>query len=229
MSLNALCIAPTHDRPGKRDVSAVFLPEAKRFAERHGGHVVRFDDRRSMRSRRQEVERLIWETSSDLYGHVALFCHGLKTKIQTGHTVRTVDGLAEVIAMRSAPSVRVTLYACDAARDDDRAIDDDLGEGPGGEGGFADRLRDALLEHGCAGGWVDAHVTTGHATRNPYVRRFRIEEGARDFGGDWIIAPGSRQWRTWRRALWGRTDPKRIRLDFPLQTTAALRRDLAPL
>lgn len=226
--MTILAIAPTHDRPGKRDVSAVFWPEARRFAAERGA-AVQFDDSRSMAARRREVEALIWETSPDLYDHVAIFCHGLKDRIQTGHTIRSVGSLAEVIARRSVPEVRVTLYACDAARDDDRAIADDKAAGPGGEGGFADRLRDALLAEGCCGGWVDAHVTTGHATRNPYVRRFRLEEEAAGFGGDWLIAPGSRQWRTWRRALWGKDTPADIRLRFPAMTTAELRDLFAPL
>jgi hypothetical protein len=146
----------------------------------------------------------------DPVDHVALFCHGLARGIQTGHDLATVATLADAISASTAPPrhLVVTLYACDAA--------DTRTGGPGGDGGFADALRDALSERGITG-HVDAHVTTGHTTKNPYVRRFYCDGQAAGTGGDWLVAPGSPKWRAWVRALKGD-----MRWRFPWLTPAEI-------
>ena len=93
---------------------------------------------------------------------------------------------------------------------------DSPGDGPGGDGGFADALRDALSERGVTG-HVDAHVTTGHTTRNPHVRRFYCDGAAAGTGGDWLVAPGSPKWRRWVTALKGD-----MRFRFPWLTPAEI-------
>ena len=154
---------------------------------------------------------------------IAIFCHGYKTGIQTGHTKRTTQALADAIAGVAQPWCVVVLYACDTARDDDRQRADDMKPGPGGEGGFADALRDAMLAAGMHGGHVDAHTVTAHATKAPYVRRFYVDEVAKDTGGDWLIAPGSPKWKAWRRRL--QTDTA-FRLSFPRWTAERVLREL---
>lgn len=225
--MSVIAIYADHNTGGKRDSSGAFEPEARRFARLHGGVAVPFDNRASKAQRRAEVERLIWETSVDSYDCVALFCHGYRLGMQTGHDRKTVDGLAEVIGLRCAPGAPIALYACDAARDADRDRKDDNVPGPAGEGGFADLLRDALLERGYQGGHVDAHTTVAHTTRNPFVRRFYVDPEARDSGGDWLVAPGSPLWARWRRVLWEKAEPRGVRFLFPFMSVAELHAALA--
>ncbi|WP_218251580.1 hypothetical protein, partial [Candidatus Magnetobacterium casense] len=85
--------------------------------------------------------------------------------------------------------------------------------GPATECGFADALRDALIEQGHSG-WVDAHKTAGHTTMNPYVVRFHLDPEVQNNGGEWIVQPGSPLWPAWVRAMRG---PMRFR--FPLLDT----------
>lgn len=213
--MRALILHPLHNTGTKRDATGAFIPEAKAYAKHLtdaymdvvGVDVVGFDNRATKPARRRETEAAIRAATT---GHVALFCHGLARGIQTGHDLTTVATLADALAGSAGPSGRlvVTLYACDAA--------DTRTGGPGGDGGFADALRDALSERGITG-HVDAHATTGHTTRNPYVRRFYMDGAAAGTGGDWLVAPGSPKWRAWVRALRGD-----MRWRFPWLTPAEI-------
>lgn len=210
--MNILVVFPQHNSPGKRDVTGAFRPEALRFKKHaeatHGASVdvASFDNRAGKLRRRRQVEALLRATPQPL-DMVAFFCHGLAKSIQTGHDLGTVATLAEALAETAQDrDVDVVLYACDAA--------DTHTGGPGGDGGFADALRDALAERGVSGR-VDAHVTTGHTTKNPYVRRFWSNGEAAGTGGDWLVAPGSPKWASWRKAL---RDPRLpLRYDFPFR------------
>lgn len=210
--MRALILHPLHNSGTKRDATGAFIPEAKAHGKWLADNVVHaavthgFDNSASKLARRREVEAEI-RTVGKL-DTVAMFCHGLARGIQTGHDLATVATLAEALAASAGPSRRliVTLYACDAAD----------GKGPGGDGGFADALRDALSERGITG-HVDAHVTTGHTTRNPYVRRFYMDGAAAGTGGDWLVAPGSPKWRKWVTALKGD-----MRWRFPWLTPAEI-------
>jgi hypothetical protein len=215
----SIAICPTHNHRGRKDVTGAFLPEARAFADLHGAELRQFDNRAAKWRRRREVEAILDAAPLKLT-HVAIFCHGYRRGLQTGHTTFSVNRLAAAIARNATASASVTLYACDTARDGDKQRNDDTKPGPGGEGGFADKLRDGLLAHGMRGGHIDAHPVTAHATKAPYVRRFYIDPEAQDLGGDWLVAPGSTLWQAWRRKL--RQD-RRFRLSFPLMSTEAVR------
>lgn len=226
MTINAIAICPTTDAPGKRDVSRVFRPEAERFLSMHSPHglLAPFDNRKIKAARRAEVESAIWHSfPGDWVDHVAFFCHGLRDSLQTGHRKGALGTLAQSIAWRARPGspLVVTLYACDTARDADADRTDDTDpDEDGGEGGFADALRDALRDAGACSGWVDAHPVTAHATRAPYVRRFRLE-GAEP--GAWLVRPHGPAWGLWRRALWGKVPGlKDLRLRFPRMSGAEI-------
>ena len=210
--MTAIAICPTTNAPGKHDVTGAFYPEARAFCELHGADLLRFDNTAPKPKRRVEVEQGI-SSKHGMIDTVAIFCHGWKSGIQTGHTIRTAQRLADAIAGISQPWVSVALYACDAARDADASRSDDQTAGPGGEGGFADALRDAMVSAGLNGGHVDAHTVTAHATKAPYVRRFPVEPG--QTGGEWLIAPGSPEWGRWRRRL---QSDRAFRLSFPRWT-----------
>jgi hypothetical protein len=211
--MRALLIYPTHASASKPGDAREFKREAERHAEylsvMHGFEVVLrpFDNSQANKlRRRREVESLIRAQPIDVF---ALFGHGLERSIQTGHDLASAATLADALSM-GRKRIVVTLYACEAA--------DTNTKGPGGDGGFADVLRDLLAERGVTG-HVDAHTTTGHTTKNPHVRRFWSNGVAAGTGGDWLVAPGSPKWRKWVAALKSTGD---MRNAFPFLTPAEI-------
>jgi hypothetical protein len=71
----------------------------------------------------------------------------------------------------AADNIIILLYACSAANT------------------FASRIAGGVGSN-CE---VYAHTTSGHSFKNPYVKRFPP--------GDWVIAPGDRQWSKWAQRL----------------------------
>lgn len=204
-----IAIYPAHDSPGKRDSAGAFRPEARAFARLHGGRVCSFDNRKPPKERLVEVIDLLRGQRADV---VAFFCHGLRNSIQVGANIRNAHVLAA--ALRDVGATTVPLYACDTARDNDGQRDDDMAEGPGGEGGFASALSAALSE-----ARVFGHTVTAHATKAPHVREF-IGGG----NGEWLVTPGSPWWLTWKRAL---HEDAGFRLSFPLWSRERLVAELA--
>ena len=219
MAERTLVLRPIHPSASKPGDAGEFAREAMRFGRFHpGARYVPFNNLAGKGSRRREVERAI--ASGGPWDVIALFSHGLKTSIQTGHGVEHVNHLADVIAANAAPRLCVELYACDAARDADADKRDDLTESVGGDGGFADMLRDALATRGLVG-HVDAHAKPGHTSLNPHVRRFVMDHGP-GAGGEWLVEPGSPLWRRWIAALKGD-----LRHRFPLMTVEEIHAELA--
>jgi hypothetical protein len=206
-----LIFAPAHNTPGKSDATGAFIPEAKRFASMTGGKLVLVDNRRNHGERGEAVLDALargpgqWTT-------VAFFCHGLPSEIQLGFRRSTVRELAKYIARSSERNVRVLLYCCSTASTI-RAL---FGKSVGGDGGFADMLRDGLCENGATHCRVVGHVTAGHTTRNPYVRFF---DGAGSpvggAGGTDVVRPSSKLWTAWREALNGEFLAPDFRFRFP--------------
>jgi hypothetical protein len=206
-------LAFTPDRNTKKaDYSAVFLPEAKKFLAHHGAPQ-RSLHQLELRPKPQAIADVMLEkiaAARDLEV-LALFCHGFHDGIQLGFRLRTVRKLAEALAKVARQDLRVILYACSTARG---ASDDAKEEGVGGEGGFADALRDALCAAGISECQVDAHATAGHAVWNPNVRRFRGEGSpVGGQGGGWIVQPRKQPlWKPWQAALRSGS----FAYDFPL-------------
>lgn len=234
--MTVVAIVSTENVDGKRDASGAFIPEAKAFLRFRGEdpnvNVVAFDHRMAPARRREKVERDIRSLHAQLGGKpfegVAFFCHGYRSGLQTGHTSKTVAGLVSVLRDTCSPEVAVPLFCCDAARDADADRADDLLDAPGGDGGFADVLRDAMLRtEAFRGANIDAHATLGHTTRNPYVRRFEVTAAVPSEtilglpGGSWLVTPNSSRWRAWVRAL--RTD---FRFRFPFLDASAIAKGL---
>jgi len=142
---------------------------------------------------------------------LAVFCHGWSSGLQLVPGVR-VEAFARTLAAVMTGPIVVTLYACTTGSDTDPRTPETAGsDAPGGDGGFADELRDALCAAGRTRCRVDAHTVLGHTSRNPYVRRFDglgLADGGA--GGGWIVRPGGRLWGAWARALAGS-----LRWDFP--------------
>jgi hypothetical protein len=224
--VRGIAICPTRDAPGKRDVTAAFLPESRAFAKLHGVEHVQIDNRAPMASRGRQTLRALTaavERTGGLLEVVAIFCHGWRDGLQLGFRAKDIPTLAGALRDLCTSDVVVALYACDAARDSDDERGDDVQDGPGGDGGFADLLRDALCREGATHCRVYAHPTTAHTTRNPHVRVF-VGGGSEvgGYGGEYLVPPGSELWPTWRRAL-RETD---LRFRFPLMSEDAVLEEL---
>lgn len=206
--MTILCVAPRYNTD-KPDATGAFQPEARAFAALHGAAApVLYDNRATKPARRRAVLGAIAAVHPDV---LAIFGHGWETGIQCGFGLAQVGDLAGALA-GAARAPRVILYGCLTAE----------GTGPGGDGGFADALRDALCAAGAAWAQVDAHVTAGHCCRNPYVRRF---EGAGvptgGLGGAYLVTPGAALWKPWVAALKGD-----LRFRFPFLSAVAIHCEL---
>ncbi len=216
----ALVLLPDRNTEGKGDWSGAFHPEASRFAALHRAPPERFvqvDVGRTRVDRLQQTLAAIERCST--VSLLALFCHGWKGGVQLGPYSQDVEVLVRSLQLRARHDLAICLYACSTA---DGIDPDGDGPAPGGEGGFADALRDALLRAGIGGAHVDAHTVAGHTARNPYVRRFDASTAQ---GGDWLIAPDDPLWSTWRTRLRDSADPLRFR--FPILTRDEIREELA--
>ena len=200
----ALVLAPAYDTPGRKDSSGAFQPEARRFValNKLAATVALFDSNRALPDRRLECSRIISRhTDVQVF---ALFCHGWKDGLQAGWRLPQAQQLADLLVLAGTRAATVILYACDAARDADQDRKDDTQPGPGGEGGMADALAQAMQSRGWQGR-LFAHSTPGHTTTNPWVRTWGPGER-----GAWVVEPGSDLWIAWKRALQGD-----LRLRFP--------------
>ena len=164
-------------------------------------------------------------TAAERVGQVAFFCHGWSAALQLCPKSR-VQQLAEAIAAAGASSaVLVTLYSCSTGSDLKAATSEVIGEGPGGDGGFADMLRDALCAAEAIWCRVDAHTVLGHTTRNPYLRRFSgLGVSTGGIGGQWLVTPKSAAWSRWVTACKGT-----LRWRFPMMAATEIHAELAEL
>lgn len=191
-----------------------FLSEARNYRSFHGisDPVRKVDNRLPGPARFAALICMLEEMNSEIQPRVsslAFFGHGYKTGLQAGCTLRNAPELAWALSHICTKNITITLYACSAGAGADRDTAGERVPGPGGDGGYADVLRDALGAHG-VGATVFAHSTSGHCTRNPYVRVFR--PGAH--GGEWVVEPTSPEWPAWRRYL----ADGHGRFSFPRQT-----------
>lgn len=218
-----LVFMPDANLPGKHDATGAFWPMAREFiraTKPQSASVQRFPAVAPLGRR-----RVFCINSARTFGTpidtLAFFCHGYKTGLQAGFQLSTLSSLARLIVEYATIDAYVLLYACDTARDADEHMDDERGPGPGGDGGFADELRD-MLERLDRHITVMGHATAGHCAENPYARRFRPETGGR--GGEWYVEPGSTAWLAWIRAL---RDPKNsLRFRFPRMEPEQIQREL---
>ena len=232
MPINALCVAPLYNSPGINkhtghvwaDASAVFGPEAARFSAAYGHlPIYRYDNRNPLPTRFHDLTVALNGVANQL-DTLAIFGHAWVKGCQAGITNANLHTFVEVCKTALAVDCTIVLYGCSAGGDADGDESDEKGKGPGGDGGFADLLRDALSEAGLRP-HVFAHTVRGHATENPYVRYFPPGAGA---GGNWVVEPGSGLWGKWGKAL--ASSPKDrpwVRLHFPFWTNEQLEIELA--
>jgi hypothetical protein len=220
-----LAIYPRYNTSGRVDATGAFQPKAREFLQIHrvpfnADHTVVFDNVIKMDLRRSAMARALRIPRPELKV-IAFFCHGWKDGIQCGYRSQDVAAFAELLSgVTGGKLEKLLLYACDNARDGDDDRADDLKEDVGGDGGFADKLRDEFRRRGDAV-TVFAHAKEGHTTNNPYVRVFAADES---FGGRFLVDPSDKLlWARWRRALMG-TD---LWARFPFMSRQALVQELA--
>jgi hypothetical protein len=209
-----LFLLPDRNSPERSDWSGAFRVEAARAAALHQvppERVVQIDVSRPREDRLRQVLSAI-DRCGDI-DFLALFCHGWKGGVQIGPYSADAPALVEALKTRARQGLAVALYACSAG--DGSAEQRDA---PGGEGGCADALRDALLAAGIDA-HVDAHTCKGHCCRNAFVRRF---SAATATGGEWLVAPSGPLWQRWHRQV-HETD---LRFRYPLMSIEEIRAEL---
>lgn len=198
---NALIFAPQYNTKGRRDATGAFLPEAAAFAKTLGGAaiVTNIDNGpapavAAYRQVLDKIDSFRRDSGGKELDMLALFCHGWSRGIQFGFNLSSVEALAGHLEKVASARLAVVFYSCLAGSGPKDAV--------GGDGGFADRFRDALCRAGLTDCQVDAHTTAGHTTRNPYVRRFEGRGSpVGGVGGYYLVEPGSKLWPKWRAAL----------------------------
>lgn len=211
--MKLLAVAPAYNKI-RKDATAAFQPESAAFLRFHGGgQRLLFNNNNGMGRRWLDVKT--WLTQCDNVDCFALFCHGWKDGVQIGLRTRDIPDFAATLKAACTPSPVIALYCCDTARDNDEETVDDAQPGIGGDGGFADMLRDELVRLGVRP-TIFAHSTAGHTTSNPFVRRF---DNTMDKGGLYVVDPGSSRFRRWRLLL---REHKTLRFQFPFMTQQEL-------
>lgn len=211
---NAVVLLPDRNKPLRNDFGGAFQPEAVRFIKHHN-----LPCKATCISIGKPFGVRGIDVTKALVGHtepldtVAFFCHGYSRSIQLGFTRADVDNLARVLAPVSTSDLRVVLYSC--------TVGSWIKGTPGGDGGFADLLRDALCRHGVIDCQVDAHTTGGHCTENPFVRRFRGKGSpVGGVGGEWIVEKGKELWARWVTLM--KMKSGTLRFDFPFMSQAEI-------
>jgi len=223
--LGTLAFCGLVNRPLNNDVTGAFLPEALHFMERRSAILERIDNTQSSDHMRARILESLHKHAPLI--HVAIFCHGWSSGIQFGFGRLDIQELAGHLAqtMRGSeisPAV-ITLYCCSTAMG--------LAGSVGGDGSFADLLRDQCCMHGLRYCRIDAHDRKGHTTMNPFVRRFEGDGLAMGgTGGQWIVQPGSLLWKTWAAQIGDPGNKKdyagNFRFDFPRLSTQEIQNQI---
>jgi len=195
-----------------------FGKEARKFAKCHNipkSDMIAVDTKKlKFQERRALVMKELRKRKGQLYDCIAFFCHGWIRKLQLGFKMISLPALGRRISDMSTVSVKVLLYACNAAEDDHTREDGACGLGD--DGGFAHELRDAVGDAGCTCCAVYGHDTAGHTTKNPYVVVHWNSGPYRD--ARYLIRPRGPYWRQWREELKHGT----FRFRFPFMTNTEI-------
>lgn len=217
---NAIAFAPLRNTGGDHPSDATYFADGARgFLGSYGlpKAVHLFDNQPAYAARLAQVLGWIADVAPASIDTFVFASHGWQDGLQWGADLHNVGHIAETIKHAAAPNPIVILYACSAARDNDKDQKDDLMPGPGGDGGMADMLRDALVAVGVRA-TVYAHAKPGDAFLNPYVRRFVPTTSA---GGEWVVSPDDPQFHAWARALKGP-----LRFQFPMMRPEEIQDEL---
>lgn len=203
----------------RRDATGAFIPEARAFAKCHEvpeENVVGIDCK-NFKAPQRFTELCMALRDRRGIQLVALFCHGWSSGMQFGMNKTNIPMLVQYMKLSCMKDVKLILYACSTASTSKKTRS---ASAPGTDNGYADKLRDEMLKVGFRGGWIDAHLTPGHTTQNPFLVRLYVEppfEGGWDVkGGEWLVSPKSAIWPRWKSCVQNRKSNFRFR--FPLYT-----------
>lgn len=232
MAIQALAFAPLHNTPGINPKTGkpykdadYFRRQAQAFLdvmeEEYGyeGKLVVFDNKIPFAQRgKQVLDALVKEKNVNV---VSFACHGWKNGIQAGFDLKTVKKLAAAIAKAgNGQYLVVPLFCCSTGDGTPHTPN-----GPGGDGGFADGLRDELCRAGCIYCVVMGHDTAGDTVTNPYAVFFRGDGSATGGnGGMWIVAPDAKMFKAWKAELKSNSD---FKYRFATMTLAAIHDELS--
>lgn len=204
---------PDRDQSGN-DFTGAFSPESFRYTsywQSQGDEVFLRTINPTLPAAKRIAAMLETLDSRKPVDRFVCFCHGWKTGIQMGLSSTNLNQLksfAEALVNASTPELKVALYACSTGSSDGPP-------GDGGDGGFADALRDALCAAGRTNVTVFAHTTAGHTTRNEYVRFFA---GTTDplgaEGGDDVVQRKTEEFKKLATRLHNVQDNLRWRLPY---------------
>jgi hypothetical protein len=199
----------------KKDATGAFIPEARLYSRaheipKHKQYPVTCTKVWKGIRRERTIRAIMRASQEEKIDSIAFFGHGWSSGIQFGFNRGHIKKLVQIFTEVCNPNLKIILYACLTGK----------GKGPGGDGGFADCLRDEMALQGLNEGWVDSHSTSGHTTFNPFVRRFLADYPKE--GGAWIVEPGSVLWRKWREQL--KTD---LRFRFPFMSELEIKAELS--
>lgn len=214
---NILVFYSSVNTKGKKDATGAFVPEGKKFC---AVNRVPAENRIAVDCVGQTPKKRFEQVCMELRNRcniqwIAMFCHGWSSGLQFGINKKNVGIFTEYMRYSCVDNVILTLYACSTASENKAGSKPKM---PATNNGFADTLRDTMLAKNFRGGWIDAHLTAGHTTVNPYVMRFAIEPGPNleiDLpGGFWLVQPQSPQWKEWIMML--KTNEDNMRYTFSL-------------
>jgi len=233
---NTLIITPDRNTHSN-DYTGAFHPESQTFIQVVPGQhkLIQIDVSKGMPVRMRQLFAEL-EACSNSFSAVAFFCHGWADGIQVGVRRTNIPELVRLLCKvtkngTDAKNVlHVPLYCCSTAA----ATDTPEGASEtGGDGGFADLLRDSFCAQGKPWIRVYAHTTKGHTTMNPQVRVFEGKGSTVGMaGGEALVRqppPKNALWPLWRDALTCRPPFDKGTMTAPQAFVAGTRGTASPM
>lgn len=209
---DTLIITPDRNT-AHNDYKGAFEPEAIHYQRAVPGKhkLIKIDISKDMPARRNQLFTELLKAIDDRqarYRAVAFFCHGWADGIQVG--IRKPN-IAELVKHLIACThnggderdlLHVMLFCCStAAAPHSPEAESEVG----GEGGFADIMRDQFCAQGKPWVKIFAHTSKGHTTMNPEARWFEGKGSTvGGIGGEWLVRrppPKNPLWTLWYKAL----------------------------
>jgi hypothetical protein len=209
MTPNTIVITPdrnTHDN----DFTGAFNPEAIHYMKAVPGAHTRFeiDVSKGMPTRLNQLFAQLDTLKGGNYGAVAVFCHGWNNGIQAGVRNTNIPEFVRRLCAATKNGIaqndplHVVLYCCSTAAGKDTPENESE---VGGDGGFADIMRDQFCVQGKPWVRVYGHTSRGHTTMNPQARMFEGKGSPVGLtGAEWVIRPQPPKnvlWPRWVAAL----------------------------
>lgn len=214
------------------DFKGAFEPESLTFMQVVPGRhkLIKFDASKGMPTRQRQVFDELEACKGADYSGVACFCHGWHNGIQAGIRTADIPQFVRLICAATKNGVDakdvlyVPLYCCSTAASTDTP---EAASETGGDGGFADTLRDVFCAQSKPWVRVYAHTTAGHTTRNPQARVFEGKGSPIGMvGGEALVRqppPKNPLWPIWRDALMSKSPFDRGTMTAPRAFVAGTR------